>query len=177
MRVVPALDELEDGHPGGGLVLEVPPRELAILPSPARELLALDRAQAICASPLIALRLGHPIADRLCRGLELPSQLLRVATRTDQLNHLLPELRRVCCTSSRHRGHLLPKKIRCPRNGVNSTLNVAVIQFNQRSDKTLIRKCGKQNVKESGCGLFETRRQHKVEQLSFFANLHQGHNT
>ena len=64
---------------------------------------------------------GHPVADRLRRRLKLPRQLFRVAARPHQLDHLSPELRRICTSSFRHRGLPPSQKMKCPRNGVNST--------------------------------------------------------
>ena len=49
----------------------------------------------VAATPLVTLSLHHPVADRLRGRLELPCQLLRRATSSNQLNHLAPVLRRV----------------------------------------------------------------------------------
>ena len=71
------------------------------------QFLAVVRGQAIGTPAFISVRLRHLVADRLRRRLKLPRQLFRVAARPDQLDHLSP---RICTSSLRHRGLLLPKK-------------------------------------------------------------------
>jgi len=88
---------------------------------PVREFLSGTEAWSSRSSPVIAIRLDHPITDRLCRRLELPSQRFRGTSRSNQLDHLPPKLRRICTSSFRHRGLPPSQKMRCPRNGVNST--------------------------------------------------------
>jgi hypothetical protein len=43
----------------------------------------------------VTIGLRHPIVDQLRRRLELAGQLFGPAARSHQLNHLLPELRRI----------------------------------------------------------------------------------
>jgi putative transposase len=64
--------------------------------------------RAVLPAAFIQVDLAYPVADRLSRGLELPGQFLRRATRTDKLYHLLPKFRRVRCSVSAHRGLLSP---------------------------------------------------------------------
>ena len=54
--------------------------KLAILPAQPPQLLALGARQSVLATPFIAVRLTHPVAHRLRRALELPSQLPGRAT-------------------------------------------------------------------------------------------------
>jgi hypothetical protein len=41
---------------------------------------------------LLPVSLGNPVADRLRRGVELAGEISRVATGTDQLDHLASKL-------------------------------------------------------------------------------------
>ncbi len=43
----------------------------------------------------LTVGLRHPVTDRLCRGLELPSQFLRTPSGPNKFNYLMPEFRRV----------------------------------------------------------------------------------
>jgi acetolactate synthase I/II/III large subunit len=49
------------------------------------------------------------VPDRLGSRFELPRQLLRCSPRSDQINHLSPEFRRIGSVTLRHRWHLLLK--------------------------------------------------------------------
>ena len=66
--------------------------------------------QAVGALARVALSLRDPVADRLGRRLELPSQLARCTSGPHQLDHLLSECRRVRRSRLRHRGLLLLAK-------------------------------------------------------------------
>src|SRR5680860_974562 len=59
----------------------------------------------------IAIGLCNPIADRLRRRLEFPSQFLGITSAPNQLDHLPPELRRIqpVCFGLCHRELLFPK--------------------------------------------------------------------
>src|SRR4029077_10772137 len=57
----------------------------------------------------VAIGLTNPVPDRLGGRFELARQLLRCSPRSDQINHLSPELRRVGSMTLRHRWHLLLK--------------------------------------------------------------------
>ena len=68
---------------------------LLIIVSEPIKLLTISAGQTILTAAFVSIGLAHPIPDRLGRWLELPRQLLRRAASTDQIDHLLPELRRL----------------------------------------------------------------------------------
>ena len=70
--------------------------------SPAQRLSARQRA---CRHP--ARGLLHPSGNRLCGRLELARQLLGRASRSHQIDHLSPELRRISGSAT---GHQTPQK-------------------------------------------------------------------
>src|ERR1700730_13632778 len=59
--------------------------------------------------PLLALGAANPVPDRRGSRFELARQLLRCSPRSDQINHLSPEFRRIGSVTLRHRWHLLLK--------------------------------------------------------------------
>lgn len=76
-------------------------------------------AGALVAAALTAIGLSNPVADRLPRGFELASQILRITAGTDQLNHLAPEFRRVGSAGPGHVGHLSSKHQGVHKGGSN----------------------------------------------------------
>src|SRR5208283_5981407 len=76
----------------------------AVLAPQAAKLLAFGGGKPIAAPSLIAIRLGHPVANRLRGGLELAGEFLRVASRPHQFHHPPPILRRVPFVRVSHRG-------------------------------------------------------------------------
>jgi hypothetical protein len=83
-----------------------------ILTAQPPQLLALQRRQTVIAPALVAIGLGHPVANRLCRRFKLPSELFRVTPGSNQLYHLPAKSRRIGTTSLTHRVHLLLKGLR-----------------------------------------------------------------
>jgi hypothetical protein len=72
--------------------------DLAQLPAQADELFSLGRAQALLARQRFAVvdgGLTNPVGDGLGRDTELTRKLRGRAARSNQLDHLLAELRRV----------------------------------------------------------------------------------
>ena len=61
----------------------------------ARLWLPRERSWTVRAATLVAVRMAHPVADRLERALELLNQLPGRATRLHQIHHPTPVLRRV----------------------------------------------------------------------------------
>lgn len=69
------------------VTFELHPAEFALdLPN----FLALDRRQTVPLKALVTVRLLHPAPHRRRRGLELPSQLVRAASLTDQYEPSAP---------------------------------------------------------------------------------------
>ncbi len=70
-------------------------------PKQTGQFLALGRAQTSFGSglsvpaPVLPIGLGHPVSDCLGRGFEFTSQIGRITPGTNQLDHLVPELRRI----------------------------------------------------------------------------------
>src|SRR5690349_3857791 len=62
----------------------------------------IGRQAAVGASPDITLGLFDPVPDRLGRRLELASEIRRAATGPNQLDQLVPELRRIGRMRSPH---------------------------------------------------------------------------
>lgn len=82
--------------PGGGffqnLLFDF---EILVFTAKSPKLFALCGSQPVASLARVAVGLCHPVAYRLGRGLKLPRELLRAASRADQLHQSLPELRRV----------------------------------------------------------------------------------
>ena len=103
-------------EPGCGFCQNFPlPAELPVVASEPMKLLTTSAAQTILTAAFVSIGLAHSIPDRLGGGLELPRQLLRRAASTDQINHLLPEFRRVRRACLQHFGLLSSQFFRCPR--------------------------------------------------------------
>ena len=81
-----------------------------ILTAKTTQLLALRGARPIPATPCVTLGLSHPIAERLCTRFKLATQVFRIPSGSNPLNHLVPELRRIRRSRSRHGGYHLPPK-------------------------------------------------------------------
>src|SRR5271165_5720358 len=79
-----------------------------VLTSKARQFLPLSACRPVNALAGIPLGLLHPSGNRLCGRLELTRQLLGRASRSHQIDHLSPELRRI---SGSVTGHQTPQKI------------------------------------------------------------------
>src|ERR1700688_1530900 len=72
------------------------------------------------APALIEVRLRQPVAYRLRGWLELLRQLVGTASRSHQLDHSPPVLRRIPCMALGHRGSPSLSPLRhCPRNRVD----------------------------------------------------------
>src|SRR5437016_12618862 len=99
--------------------------QLPVLTPQTGQLLALGAGRAVRSAAFVAIGLTNPVPDRLGCRFELARQLLRCSPRSDQINHLSPEFRRIGSVTLRHRWHLLLKVERCPRNRVNSKWNAA----------------------------------------------------
>ena len=83
----------------------------------AAELLALGGRQAVSAPALVAIRLAHPVPNRLGRRLEFLAQRFRRSPGANQLDHPTPELWWIGSSCTWHRGTSLPHiGARCPRN-------------------------------------------------------------
>jgi DDE superfamily endonuclease len=79
-----------------------------VLTSKARQFLPLGACRPVNALAGIPLGLLHPSGNRLCCRLELTRQLLGRASRSRQIDHLSPKLRRI---SGSVTGHQTPQKI------------------------------------------------------------------
>src|SRR5271155_3152457 len=66
-----------------------------VLTSKARQFLPLSACRPVNALAGIPLGLLHPSGNRLCGRLELARQLFGRASRSHQIDHLSPELRRI----------------------------------------------------------------------------------
>src|SRR5437016_11728689 len=99
--------------------------QLPVLTPQTGQLLALGAGRAVRSAAFVAIGLTNPVPDRLGCRFELARQLLRCSPRSDQINHLSPEFRRIGSVTLRHRWHLLLKVERCPRNRVNSKLRLS----------------------------------------------------
>src|SRR5271163_3878688 len=78
-----------------------------VLTSKARQFLPLSACRPVNALAGIPLGLLHPSGNRLCGRLELARQLFGPASRSHQIDHLSPELRRI---SGSVAGHQTPQK-------------------------------------------------------------------
>src|ERR1700736_3017284 len=83
--------------------------QLPVLTPQTGQLLALGAGRAVRSAAFIAIGLTNPVPDRLGSRFELARQLLRCSPRSDQINHLSPEFRRIGSVTLRHRWHLLLK--------------------------------------------------------------------
>src|SRR6516162_4111111 len=83
--------------------------QLPVLTPQTGQLLTLGAGRAVLSAAVIAIGLSHPVPDRLGGRFELARQLFRGSPRSDQINHLSPERRRIGSVTLRHRGHLLLK--------------------------------------------------------------------
>src|SRR6266481_4848354 len=83
--------------------------QLPVLTPQTGQLLALGAGRAVLSAAFVAIGLSHPVPDRLGGRFELARQLLRCSPRSDQINHLSPEFRRIRSVTLRHRWHLLLK--------------------------------------------------------------------
>src|SRR5229473_871159 len=91
-------------EPGRGLCQDLALKlHLAQLAAKLAQLLALCARQQLTALAAVGVGSRHPVADRLRRGLELLGERLRTAAGVHQLDHLLPEFRRVCNAIAGHR--------------------------------------------------------------------------
>src|SRR5208337_959166 len=91
-----------------------------LAPQPGK-LLPLLAGQPIEATAPIALRLRHPVANRLGGRLELLREIVRTTPCAHQLHHSAPVFRRIPCMTLGHRGSPPLSPLRhCPRNRVNS---------------------------------------------------------
>ena len=64
----------------------------------------VDGRRLRLSSAVPAISVGHPVPDGLGGGFKLAGDILRIATGSDQVDHLLPELRRVRRACLGHRG-------------------------------------------------------------------------
>src|SRR5271170_571632 len=78
-----------------------------VLTAKARQLFSLGAGWSVSALPSVPLGLLHPSGNRLCGRLELTRQLFGRASRSHQIDHLSPELRRI---SGSVTGHQTPLK-------------------------------------------------------------------
>ena len=78
-----------------------------VLPAKPPEFFAFFGPQAVGPLAGILISLRDPVSDGLGRRLKLPSQLLRCGSGPNQIDHLLPESRRIRWPRSRHRAYLL----------------------------------------------------------------------
>src|SRR6516162_9756063 len=83
--------------------------QLPVLTPQTGQLLTLGAGRAVLSAAVIAIGLSHPVPDRLGGRFELARQLFRGSPRSDQINHLSPERRRIGSVTLRHRWHLLLK--------------------------------------------------------------------
>src|SRR6202030_3038399 len=83
--------------------------QLPVLTPQTGQLPALGAGRALRSAAFIAIGLSHPAPDRLGSRFEFARQRLRCSPRSDQINHLSPELRRIGSVTLRHRWHLLLK--------------------------------------------------------------------
>src|SRR5208337_4836873 len=98
-----------------------------LAPQPGK-LLPLLAGEPIEATAPIALRLRHPVANRLGGRLELLREIVRTTPCAHQLHHSAPVFRRIPCMTLGHRGSPPLSPLRhCPRNRVNSSASIGVI--------------------------------------------------
>src|ERR1700729_864635 len=96
------------GEPGCRLCQDVALLTQAmVLTSKAPQFLPLSACRPINALAGVSVGLLHPSGNRLCGRLELTRQLLGRASRSHQIDHLSPELRRI---SGSVAGHQTPQK-------------------------------------------------------------------
>src|SRR5208337_3105166 len=92
-----------------------------LAPQPGK-LLPLLAGQPIEATAPIALRLRHPVANRLGGRLELLREIVRTTPCAHQLHHSAPVFRRIPCMTLGHRGSPPLSPLRhCPLNRGNSS--------------------------------------------------------
>src|SRR3974377_1162391 len=95
--------------------------QLPVLTPQTGQLLALGAGRAVLSAAFIAIGPSHPIPDRLGGRFELAGQRFRCSPRSDQINHLSPEFRRIGSVTLRHRWHLLLKWKGVHRTGSTPT--------------------------------------------------------
>src|ERR1700720_2924242 len=83
--------------------------QLPVLTPQTGQLPALGAGRALRTAAFIAIGLSHPAPDRLGSRFEFARQRLRCSPRSDQINHLSPELRRIGSVTLRHRWPLFAK--------------------------------------------------------------------
>src|ERR1700731_3774268 len=83
--------------------------QLPVLTPQTGQLLALGAGRAVLSAAFVAIGLPNPVPDRLGGRFELARQRLRCSPRSDQINHLSAEFRRIGSVTLRHRWHLLLK--------------------------------------------------------------------
>src|SRR6202040_57746 len=83
--------------------------QLPVLTPQTGQLLALGAGRAVLSAAFVAIGLTNPVPDRLGGRFELARQRLRCSPRSDQINHLSAEFRRIGPVTLRHRWHLLLK--------------------------------------------------------------------
>src|SRR6187402_3116099 len=74
-----------------------------VLTAEADQFFALGCRRTVAALAGIAISLADPVRDGLRGRFELSRQLFRRSPRSDQLDHLPPELRRIGSSKTRHR--------------------------------------------------------------------------
>src|SRR5205823_4263950 len=94
--------------------------QLPVLTPQTGQLLAFGAGRAVLSATFIAIGLSHPVPDRLGSRFELARQRLRCAPRSDQINHLAPEFRRIGSVTLRHSMAPPSQVERFPPNRVNS---------------------------------------------------------
>src|SRR5712671_3571773 len=94
--------------------------QLPVLTPQTGQLLALGAGRAVLSAAFVAIGLTNPVPDRLGSRFELARQLLRCSPRSDQINHLSPEFRRIGSVTLRHSMAPPSQVERCPPNRVNS---------------------------------------------------------
>ena len=104
--VLDRADEIARGRSGQEIIEPALQAQLLVFTAQAGQLVPLRRRQCDVgrrwlrfSSAVPAVSVGHPVPDRLGGRLKLSGQILRVAAGADQIDHLLPELRRVRGTS------------------------------------------------------------------------------
>src|SRR6202023_4179115 len=91
--------------------------QLPVLTPQTGQLLALGAGRAVRSAAFIAISRTNPVPDRLGGRFELARQLLRGSPRSDQINHLPPEFRRIGSVTLRHCWHLLLNWKGVPKTG------------------------------------------------------------
>src|SRR5438093_1481793 len=75
-----------------------------VLATQSAQLIPLSRGQSVPSTPVVEIGLLDPVADRLGRGLELPSEVFRATPGPDEFDHPTAEFRRVRSVALGHRG-------------------------------------------------------------------------